>query len=274
MGELPLVLFTVLSQLAVGALVTLWLLDSFTNKIDLRLGKLTALTIAAIGGLGVLLSLFHLGHPLNAYRAFANLGSSWLSREILFFTLFLIMSVIYFLQWKEANTKNRKIIGGITVLIALLAVISSGMAYVLPARPAWNNLSPIIFFIITAALLGPLYVGALFKLKGKHIAEILPTTAIIIVLSLISFGVYISMLFSGQEAAYLSGVNLFQNKAFWLRAVIGWLIPLAILLTLGLKRIKTAKNLVIYIFILTLIGEFIGRELFYSTTIALQVTSF
>lgn len=49
----------------------------------------SALELLAPGLLALLLSALHLGRPLRAWRAFANLGTSWLSREALLATAFL-----------------------------------------------------------------------------------------------------------------------------------------------------------------------------------------
>ncbi|GAV22685.1 dimethyl sulfoxide reductase anchor subunit family protein [Carboxydothermus pertinax] len=272
--EYPLVFFTVLSQLAAGALVTLWLLDAFSEKIEIASGRLAAKTIVGVTALSLLVSLFHLGHPFNAYRALTNIGSSWLSREVVLFSLFLLASVVYCLLWKDSEKSLRKITGGITALIAVLAVVSSAMIYVLPARPAWNNVSPIVFFLLTAALLGPLYIGTLFQFRGEDNPIPLNFTGMVLALSLVVFMVYVSVLLSGQGAGYQNGLNIIQSGAFWFRTVLGWLIPLALVSLLVVKKGFSEKNMVAYLFLLTLVGEIIGRELFYSSVVALKVGMF
>src|SRR6266702_4209637 len=62
----PLVAMTVLTQLSVGAFVTIWLLQ--------MLGKTTRLGVAAlvsiiVAGLALSASTLHLGRPIYAYRA-------------------------------------------------------------------------------------------------------------------------------------------------------------------------------------------------------------
>ncbi len=72
----PLVLMLTLTQAGIGLLLT-----SRANA---------ALTIsgAAIFFIGMAASIFHLGQPLKAWRFFLGLRTSWLSREILAFSLF------------------------------------------------------------------------------------------------------------------------------------------------------------------------------------------
>jgi Fe-S-cluster-containing dehydrogenase component/DMSO reductase anchor subunit len=72
----PLVLMLMLTQAGVGLLIT--------ARGDLTL----TLTGTAIFFSGMAASVFHLGQPLKAWRFFIGLRTSWLSREILAFSLF------------------------------------------------------------------------------------------------------------------------------------------------------------------------------------------
>jgi len=53
------------------------------------------LVFAGLGALVMALSTMHLGKPLRAWRAILNVRSSWLSREILFTNLFLMLGVAF-----------------------------------------------------------------------------------------------------------------------------------------------------------------------------------
>jgi Fe-S-cluster-containing dehydrogenase component/DMSO reductase anchor subunit len=72
----PLVLMLMLTQAGIGLLLT--------ARGDLPL----TLTGTAIFFAGMTASVFHLGQPLKAWRFFLGLRTSWLSREILAFSLF------------------------------------------------------------------------------------------------------------------------------------------------------------------------------------------
>ena len=72
----PLVLMLMLTQAGVGMLIT--------SRGHLAI----TLTGAAIFFAGMGASVFHLGQPLKAWRFFLGLRTSWLSREILAFSLF------------------------------------------------------------------------------------------------------------------------------------------------------------------------------------------
>ena len=78
--ERPLVLFTVLAQMAVGAFITPGV---FVLQLGATEAKIPVLFTGLIMLSALLLSLLHLGSPQRAYRAIANWRTSWLSREIL-----------------------------------------------------------------------------------------------------------------------------------------------------------------------------------------------
>ena len=69
--ELPLVLFTVLSQAAVG-MVLMNAVRGFAGYDEGRARNEWALVLGLMG-VRLAASLFHLGHPLEAYRALAHL---------------------------------------------------------------------------------------------------------------------------------------------------------------------------------------------------------
>ncbi|HRE28397.1 MAG TPA: dimethyl sulfoxide reductase anchor subunit, partial [Anaerolineales bacterium] len=80
--SLPLILFTLLTQAAVGvavlAAVRQWQTADGPQRPTAEWGTIAGLLIA-----GVLASFFHLGHPELVWRILTNVGSAWLSREIL-----------------------------------------------------------------------------------------------------------------------------------------------------------------------------------------------
>ena len=81
----PLVVMTVLTQLAVGAFTTIWLSQVFGAAAHLGTAALASLIV---GGLALSASTLHLGRPIHAYRAIRMWRRSWLSREVLLFSAF------------------------------------------------------------------------------------------------------------------------------------------------------------------------------------------
>jgi anaerobic dimethyl sulfoxide reductase subunit C (anchor subunit) len=274
MAEMSLVLFTVLSQLTAGAVVTLWILDFANKGISVQTGKFITGSLFGITALSIVFSLFHLGHPLAAFRAFANIGSSWLSREVILFSLFSVVLAVYYLQWEQGKSAQRKQIGLLASAIAIVAVISSGMVYVLPAVPAWNNFSPVVFFLLTAALLGPLFVGSIIMLKESRSFNLPLILFYVIGIYAISFVVYLSVLISSGATLTLTGLNILNSYAFWFRVVLSWIIPSGMFLLIVYRKQNYSLNYIAIAFVAAIIGEILGRELFYSAVVALQVGAF
>ncbi len=141
-----LVIFTVLTQAAVGAFLTLQVLEHLATRRDrgasgratdgpqnnsparggaqadeheagsaressgaralAARGPLPAplLVVLAVLSVGLFAALFHLSTPLQAVRAVVNFSSSWLSREIVFGSLFAaLLSALVWHEWRTAG---------------------------------------------------------------------------------------------------------------------------------------------------------------------------
>jgi DMSO reductase anchor subunit len=147
---------TVLTQLSVGAFATIFLLQL------LGVSSLGAAAVGSmlVGGLALSASTLHLGRPAYAYRALRMWKRSWLSREVLLFSSFSAVAGLYaaalWMAWPGAA-----VLGGVTTLLGIAGVTASGCIYRVPSRPAWNSPFTILQFNLTAAVLGPLFAGAL-----------------------------------------------------------------------------------------------------------------
>lgn len=75
------------------------------------------------GLIGMGLSTFHLGKKFYAFRAFLNWKTSWLSREVLFFTFFMIASVLYLL------VPDIKWMGYIAIFLGITCAVSVDNVY-------------------------------------------------------------------------------------------------------------------------------------------------
>jgi formate dehydrogenase iron-sulfur subunit len=153
----PLVVMTVLTQLSVGAFVTIWVLELLGASTRLGLAALTSLTV---GGLALTASTLHLGRPIHAYRALKMWRRSWLSREVLLFASFsgvatLDAGALWF------GLPGSSALGGLTMLLGLAGVTASACIYRVPSRPAWNTRFTLAQFNLTALTLGPLLAAAI-----------------------------------------------------------------------------------------------------------------
>jgi formate dehydrogenase iron-sulfur subunit len=153
----PLVAMTVLTQTSVGALAAL--------LVEHILHPAQSLRIAAAGALAVVLialnaSTLHLGRPAYAFRALSMWRRSWLSREVLMFSLFAGCGTLYAATvWMNLPVSN--VLGGVAAFLGIGAVFASARLYTVKARPAWDSKLTFAEFYLSAALSGPLF-AALF----------------------------------------------------------------------------------------------------------------
>jgi anaerobic dimethyl sulfoxide reductase subunit C (anchor subunit) len=167
--EWALITFSILAQMSVGAFIVLGVVHYFSRRqagehqAD-QLSDRALLAIFPVLGLGLLASLLHLGNPINAYKAVTNLGTSWLSREILFGVLFAVVGFAFALmQWRKLSTfAVRNLVAGVAAALGVVLVYSMAMVYAIPTRPSWNLITTPISFFVTTLLLGVLALGAAF----------------------------------------------------------------------------------------------------------------
>lgn len=178
--EWPLVCFTVLGQMAVGAFVVLGLISVFGRGkhsaavVDRTLHPAVYACGGALG-LGFLASFFHLGNPMNALNALNHVGGSWMSNEIALGSAFAIVGLVFaLLQWRRLGAPIlRQALAVVTALLGLALVFAMSKLYMLPSIPAWNSWTTPAMFYGTAALLGCLLVTA-----GLSFAPILERTSL------------------------------------------------------------------------------------------------
>jgi anaerobic dimethyl sulfoxide reductase subunit C (anchor subunit) len=165
--EWALIVFTILAQMAVGSFLVLGVVHFFARRqageaaAD-RLSDRALLGIGPVLVLAMIASLFHLGTPLNAPRAVANIATSWLSREVLFSVLFVVVGGVFALmQWRKmASATVRFVVAVVAAIIGLALLVSMSQVYMLDTQPAWNSWVTPLSFFTTAALLGLFAVGA------------------------------------------------------------------------------------------------------------------
>jgi Fe-S-cluster-containing dehydrogenase component len=156
--HLPLVFMLVFTQLAVGAFLCL--------PIFQITGLAAIAAPLAVALLSLSSSMLHLGRPIHAYRAIKMWRRSWLSREVLAFSLFAgAASVCAFLPLRALEAG--------AALLGLAGITASAFIYLVPARPAWNSKHTPLDFHLTAWLLGPLFMAAL----GAHVPPMLTLAA-------------------------------------------------------------------------------------------------
>ena len=138
----PLVAMLVLTQLSAGAFLYLSMMGVARQD--------SAIAALAVACLSLGASTLHLGRPVHAYRALRMWRRSWLSREVLLFSLF-----------AGAATASAAFPGvsPAAALLGFAGVTASAFIYLVPARPAWNQKFTLADFYLTGLLLGPLFLA-------------------------------------------------------------------------------------------------------------------
>jgi len=152
----PLVIMLVLTQLSVGAFTAIWLLDAL---IGTTVPVTAGIAAFVAGALALAASTFHLGRPAYAWRALKMWKRSWLSREVLVFTLFAGVASAY-AAVLGMKLEGYAFVGALTALLGVGGIVCSAFIYLVPARPSWNMRYTPIEFLLTAAALGPLFASA------------------------------------------------------------------------------------------------------------------
>jgi len=255
--ERPLVAFTLLAQMAVGAFLTLGALDIWAGGLagDPAAHALTNGVLLAIGpvmALALLASLLHLGAPLAAWRAVRNIRSSWLSREVLLALAFTAAGGLFaVLRWSGAGSPSlRTPVGLLAGACGLALVHAMARVYRLRTVPAWDSVLTTMSFFATTVLLGSLAVGAgLSLLPGVPETLVTPPLHVIAVAAAGAFGAELAQ----RGVGPLHGVRR-------MLLLVG--LALCVLLLLSAAR---ATGLLVAAFASALAAQAIGRYLFYDT---------
>ncbi|HEY2421528.1 MAG TPA: DmsC/YnfH family molybdoenzyme membrane anchor subunit [Neobacillus sp.] len=268
MHEMPLVIFTILSQMVIGGFVTLWWLDWKYKDISKQSGLTVSISLVVIGGVSVLVSLFHLGHPFEAYRAILNIGVSWLSREVTFYGVFVGLSVLYTWFWIKEAPGKRSLVGGFACIIGVIDIFSSAKIYMIPAIPAWNSVTTLFSFFLTSLILGPLFVGALLSIRGELSVNLSGIAIGSLVVSAIVMMINFSTLQSGLPQAVEVAQITTHQLLFWIR-MFTFVIAFAILaFSFNNQHMRRDKIYTLVVAIL-FVSEFLARFQFYETAIHL-----
>ncbi len=169
-SEFPLVFMLVLTQLSVGIFVILTLFQRLfqSGSVENTFVMLQSLSALSFGFAGLGFSLLHLGRPRYAFRAFLGFRTSWLSREVVFFSVFITLAVpaaviLCFPSLFHSHVLRSVLCYAVTV-VGLTGVFASGMLYKVTPRAWWNSWQTLIKFFLTAAVLSLAWTLVLLRL--------------------------------------------------------------------------------------------------------------
>lgn len=150
----PLVFFTVLSGCG-GWLIALTAFNEFTGKAKNAKTRERALIIGIIlvvaGGCA---SAMHLSHVDRMMGALSH-PTSGIFTEALLVGLVTLFTIIYLVMVKrEVAAKTVKVIAVIAAVLGIVLSFAAGASYMMPSRPAWNNILLPLGYLGTAAASG------------------------------------------------------------------------------------------------------------------------
>lgn len=229
----PLCLFTCLACTALGTSMTAALTAVICDR------KITKefLVAAILAVAGIVISFFHLTHPLNAVNVLGNLSKN-IGLEMLLLVLAIVcLGVLSTLVNKARSTVAIKAMAIVTILVSACSAVMLGISYVIPAIPAWNTYLLPVEFLAGAILAGSLVakliefgslpekaelsvdvlvyaggilslvVGALYALFGSDIAVLDGITAGLLWGGVVLVGSIISLVFlAATKKMGLSGI--------------------------------------------------------------------
>jgi anaerobic dimethyl sulfoxide reductase subunit C (anchor subunit) len=303
--EWSLIIFTIVMQMAVGSFVILGGVHFFAERRNGaeeadRMADRSLLAIGPLVVLALLVTLFHLGNPLNAPRALTNFGSSWLSREIILAAIFSVLGAVFaFMQWRKISSPNvRKVLGLVTAAVGLVLVYAMAMVYQLPTVPAWDSPATPVTFFITTFLLGTLAIGAAFVanftyMRGKkpdkstvQYSMLATTLRWLALISIILLGLhfvvlplYLATLAVNPDVAAVASADRMIGENGVLLAV------RLVLLFVGAgvfavfvyqnaaseAKLRVLGSLAYLAFALVLVSEIMGRYLFYASMVKIGI---
>ena len=298
--EWALPVYTILMQLATGALLVLWVIRvSAARKLEQdQIGWLVKrpLLIILLTVLAAMVGAqLHLGRPQFSFLAVLNLRSSWLSREILFTVLFFAtVTVLVVAQWFRPRFHTAiSLLGWLAVTCGVIAIYCMARIYDLAVQVAWNSGLTTASFYATTVLLGVTALAAMLLVDTQfrestetegdpHPPKVLRQT--MPWLAITAGVVFIATVWLNVEQVRLleGGNELAQTS---LELLLGLYLPLFALrlgaILFGVASFAFAASRMargnaattdgvspLYLgFLLILVGEILGRFLFYATHI-------
>lgn len=249
MHELPLVFFTVLGQVSVGAFIFLLLFSPLTGK---QLGTRLFISLCFFG-VGLAIGMFHMGQLLRAMNVFIGIGRSPMSNEIALSALFGTFAAISSLGLLSGKG-NPSVFKGIAWLAAITGagfVISIPDVYQIDTVVGWKSEYTWIVMLLTVFSGGGLLSAALGA--GRKAVWISVTG---IIISLLIRPSYLAILWKGDSL-------LASEQTLWFGFQI-LLMVTALILSLFILFKHLPKNWGSISVVAIIVAELLGRIAFYN----------
>jgi formate dehydrogenase iron-sulfur subunit len=222
----PLIIMLLLSQMAAGIFLTVAMGALGSESMRLHAAPLSTLAFFILNA-GLSASVSHLGRPLGAWRFFLGLRTSWMSREILAFSLFAGAAFVSTaLCWMLPGSSGA--VAGLAVAagLGLVAVFTSVMIYADTRRAFWALPLTATRFYGATILLG--LMAAVTGMNWRALFDAGDTASALAVVIVISLALRL-LLFGGE---IWSSFRTLQNPSSpihrserTLRVLLPWMAP-------------------------------------------------
>lgn len=298
--EWALPVYTILIQMSVGMLLTLWCLRLLGSKkigkesID-RVVRDPLLIINTTIIFGMIGAHFHLSRPYLSFLAVSNFRTSWLSREIVFTVLFFLCSAtLWFLQWyRIGNWGINSALGWLAIFFGVVTVYCMGSIYLLPTQAAWNMPETILTFYGSMLLLGVMALATILIMDLRFMeirhegvltewtmvvndaVKKLSVAAGVIFIPIVMINLfYIQSLRTGttlMQTSFDLLMELYEPlliiRFLLLLTGVGWLVVPVAMMKRARKSVQELFTPAYLACLLVIVGEILGRFLFYANHI-------
>ncbi len=264
MHELPLLLFTLLLQGSVG--VTLWLALLRSRAGSMLPGVVIAFVMACTG---LLASMLHMGYPLNALNALRHVASSWLSREVVFASLYLAVLGLSGLLMIVRKPGGNLLLP-LAAVFGVIDVYCMGQIYMHTSVITWQHVNTLFLFYGTAGIVGSVLI-ALMALKGRWAClPRLAKCAVVVVAIMVLARLLVQPLWfnaimdASQQIVTLPHAPLVRLQQLHDVYIAAWVVSVVGLFCFAVGGLRKAKGALILGSLLLVIAEVILRFVFFS----------
>lgn len=269
--EWPLMIFTVFGQCVVGGFIVLafaLLKGRLSSELQQRI-IVGMLGLWVLMGIGFIASMLHLGSPMRAFNSLNRVGASPLSNEIASGSIFFAFGGIGWLLAvvRKLTLGLRNVWLVITMILGVIFVWMMVRVYnSIDTVPTWYSIWTPLSFFLTLLTGGPLLGYLLLRTAGIDgwAMRLLPAVS---VLALIASAI-VAMMQGAELATIHSAVQQVSALIPDYGALMAWrTVVLAVALSCWIVPQVAGKvptvPLLSVAFMLLLVGELIGRGVFY-----------